>query len=153
MNGSDEVDPKKSEDAIRLRGLVFRTAAYELSLDGASKDGDRSVNLKEVLSSDDAEDDFEKVDERISMFQTVGEGIIRLTPIQFRVLQLRGFLDGSGDSDALTLDGVASKLFEEGLTRGEGPISKERVRQIQGIALKGLARYFDSERDTDGGKS
>jgi RNA polymerase primary sigma factor len=111
------------------RVAQMRTAAIRpASLDAPIGDDD-SNNFAEVVQDENADTPYEQLEEK-TVTKMLREMIKTLDPREATILQYRFGLDGGGEK---TLEDVGAKF---GVTR-------ERVRQIQNIALHKLRRMIE----------
>ncbi|HEX3800169.1 MAG TPA: RNA polymerase sigma factor RpoD/SigA [Verrucomicrobiae bacterium] len=129
--GREPTDEELAEEMgiSALRVSQMRTAAIRpASLDAPIGDED-SNNFSEIVQDENAESPYEQLEEKtvVNMLQ---EMVTTLDPREATILRYRFGLDGGSEK---TLEDVGAKF---GVTR-------ERVRQIQNIALKKLRKMIE----------
>ncbi len=128
--GREPTDEELAEELgiSAARVAELRTAAIRpTSLDAPLAD-DSSTNYSEVIQDENAENPFEQLEDKtaVDMLQQM---VTTLAPREATILRFRFGLDGGNEK---TLEEVGVKF---GVTR-------ERVRQIQNLALKKLRRMI-----------
>jgi RNA polymerase primary sigma factor len=123
----DELAEELGMTAARVAQL--RTAAIRpASLDAPIGDDD-SNNFSEIVQDESAETPYQQLEEK-TVTQMLQEMVKTLDPREATILRYRFGLDGGGEK---TLEEVGAKF---GVTR-------ERIRQIQNIALRKLRRMIE----------
>ena len=129
----EELGEELGMSAARVAQL--RTAAIRpASLDAPIGD-DESNSFAEVVEDEKAEDPYEQLEEK-TVGRMVEEMLTRLDPREATILRYRFGLDGGSER---TLEEVGEKF---GVTR-------ERIRQIQNIALTKLRRMIEKLEGKD----
>jgi RNA polymerase primary sigma factor len=129
--GREPTDEELAEELGMTPSRVsqLRTAAIRpASLDAPIGDDD-SNNFAEVVQDENAETPYEKLEEK-TVTAMLQEMVTRLDPREATILRYRFGLDGGSEK---TLEEVGEKF---GVTR-------ERVRQIQNLALAKLRRMIE----------
>ena len=129
--GREPTDEELADDIgiSPQRVAQLRTAAIRpASLDAPIGD-DESNNYAEVVQDENAFSPYEQLEEK-TVTTMLQEMVETLEPRESMILRYRFGLDGGGEK---TLEDVGSKF---GVTR-------ERVRQIQNIALRKLRRKIE----------
>lgn len=129
--GREPTDEELAEELgiTPSRVAQLRTAAIRpASLDAPIGDDD-SNNFAEIVQDENAETPYEQLEEK-TVTRMLGEMITTLDPREATILRYRFGLDGGSER---TLEEVGEKF---GVTR-------ERIRQIQNIALKKLRKMIE----------
>jgi RNA polymerase primary sigma factor len=129
--GREPTDEELAEEMgmSTARVTQLRTAAIRpASLDAPIGDED-SNNFSEIVQDERAETPYQQLEEK-TVTQMLQEMIKSLDPREATILRCRFGLDGGGEK---TLEEVGAKF---GVTR-------ERIRQIQNIALRKLRRMIE----------
>ncbi len=124
----------------RAKVAQFRTISIRPASLDAPINEDDSTEFSEVISDDNAATPFEVLREKM-MRDEVREVIKDLEPREAEILTLRFGLDGNKPQ---TLEDVGSRFN----------VTRERIRQLQNIALARLRRILEKrDRPSSGGKN
>jgi len=127
---TDEEIARELEVAPTRVALMRRASARPLSLDDTVGDDD-STRLEERVADENAEHPYEELELQTSL-NLLTQLLSKLNPRESKILRYRFGLDGERER---TLEEVGQEF---GVTR-------ERIRQVQNIALNRLKRMMDKQ--------
>lgn len=120
------------KDVSKLSMLIKKASSLDNSLDQES-DGDFDYNLQDILSDPDQEMPYHNV-EQYDRKKEITDWLNILSEVERRILEMRfGIKREEEETERMTLESIG-KIF--GVTR-------ERIRQIEKVALDKLRRYTE----------